>query len=231
MADALSRERLSRYLARTGGDTGRALALYVWNAGVGAALTVTLSQVEVGLRNAISRALTDAYQPSPADPPWHRVARFRHAHPAVQAELAKAEDRLGKAAPTLPDVVAACDFNLWRELCKPAYAGAFWGRRVPLAFPHASPLGKGKEREFLAELHRRVDLLLELRNRIAHHEPIVGSSWEPLGARLAVRHAEAVELLGWISPDLAAWVAERDRFAETMAACPEPGGAPRKAGP
>ena len=222
VTDALSRERLSKYLTRTGGDVTRALALYVWNAEIGAALTVVLSQVEVGLRNAISRALTDAYQPSPGGPPWHRIARFRHNHLAVQDELAKAESRLGKPAPSLADVVAASDFNLWRELCKPAYAGSFWGRRVSLAFPHAPPLGKGKERDFLADLHRRVDLLLKLRNRIAHHEPVIGSSWEPLGAKLAVRHAEAVKLLRWISHDLAAWVAARDRFAEVFAACPEP---------
>lgn len=213
VADALSRERLAKYLARTGGDARRALDLYAWNQEIGAALTVTVCQVEVCLRNQVARALADAYGPA-----WHRVARFRHAHAAVQQELDKAESRLKKASPSLPDIIAAADFNLWRELCKPAYAGVFWAKRIPAAFPH---LGlAGKERDVLAELHRRVDLLLKLRNRIAHHEPIIGSSWERVGAKLVDRHRDATELLAWMDADLAGWVLGRDRFQAVMSACP-----------
>ncbi|WP_426960404.1 hypothetical protein [Muricoccus radiodurans] len=217
VADALSRDRLSKYLARTGGNADRALTLYVWNAEVGAALTVVLSQVEIGLRNAIHRALADAFGPD-----WHRVARFRNAHPRVQAELDKAEGRLRKGSPSLPDIIAASDFNLWRELLRPAYGGIFWSKRIPLAFPSITLTGH--ERQILTALHARAELLQDLRNRIAHHEPIIGSNWEPIGAKLADRHREAVELLGWISPDLARWVLSRDHFAAVMAACPEPVG-------
>jgi hypothetical protein len=213
IADALSRERLSKYLARTGGQVELALDLYAWNQEVGAALTVTLAQVEVCLRNQVARVLADAYGPA-----WHRVARLRNAHAEVQHELDKAESRVKKAAPSVPDIVAASDFNLWRELCKPAYAGVFWAKRIPIAFPYTT-FG-GKERELLTALHRRVDLLLKLRNRIAHHEPIIGSNWEKVGAKLADRHHDATELLEWMSPDLARWVLARDRFPAVLAACP-----------
>lgn len=213
VADALSRERLAKYLTRTGGDTERAFELYAWNQEIGAALTVTLSQVEVCLRNQVARALADAYGPA-----WHRVVRFRHAHAEVQNELDKAEGRVKKSVPSLPDIIAASDFNLWRELCKPAYAGVFWAKRIPIAFPHMTLAGK--ERDVLAELHRRVDLLLKLRNRIAHHEPIIGSNWEKVGAKLTDRHRDAVELLGWMSGDLARWVLARDRFPAVLATCP-----------
>ncbi len=131
------------------------------------------------------------------------MARFRHAHAAVQHELDKAESRVKKAVPALPDIIAASDFNLWRELCKPAYAGVFWAKRIPVAFPYLTLAGK--EREVLTELHRRVDLLLKLRNRIAHHEPIIGSNWEKVGAKLADRHRDAAELLAWMNTDLAGW--------------------------
>lgn len=213
IADVLSRERLSEYLARTGGDTGRALDLYAWNQEIGAALTVILAELEVCLRNQIARALADA-----SGPGWHRVVRFRHAHAEVQHELDKAEGRVKKAAPSPPDIIAASDFNLWRELCKPAHAGVFWAKRVPIAFPHVTLAGK--EREVLAELHKPVDLLLKLRNRIAHHEPIIGSNWERIGAKLADRHRDATELLKWMSPDLARWVSARDSFLAVLAACP-----------
>jgi hypothetical protein len=61
IADCLSRERLSKYMTRTAGSTERALSLYVWNQEAGAALTVTLSQLEVCLRNQVARALSNAY--------------------------------------------------------------------------------------------------------------------------------------------------------------------------
>jgi hypothetical protein len=213
IADALSRDRLSKYLIRTGGHVERALHLYAWNQDVGAALTVTLAQVEVCLRNQVARVLADAYGPA-----WHRVARLRNAHAEVQHELDKAENRVKKAVPSVPDIIAASDFNLWRELCKPAYAGVFWAKRIPAAFPHMTLTGR--EREILTELHRRVDLLLKLRNRIAHHEPIIGSKWEKIGAKLADRHRDATELLGWMSPDLAGWVMARDGFPAALAICP-----------
>ena len=213
IAETLSQERLSKYLTRSSGDVERGLALYIWNQEIGAALTVTLSEVEVCLRNQVARALANAYGPA-----WPSVARLRHNHVEVRRELEKAESRLTKGVPSTPDIIAASDFNLWRELCKSTYAGVFWAKRVPIAFPHVT--FPGKEREILAAIHRRVDLLLKLRNRIAHHEPIIGSHWEKIGAKLADRHHDAIELLQWMSPDLASWVISRDRFDAVMAVCP-----------
>jgi hypothetical protein len=213
IADCLSRERLSKYMTRTAGSTERALSLYVWNQEAGAALTVTLSQLEVCLRNQVARALSNAYGPL-----WPQVAKLRHNHEAVRLELEKAESRINKPVPSTDDIIAATDFNLWRELCKPAYAGVFWAKRIPLAFPHVT--APGKEREILTIIHRKVDLLLKLRNRIAHHEPIIGSNWEKIGAKLAVRHADAIELLQWMNSDFATWVLSRDTFETVALACP-----------
>ena len=88
IADALSRERLSKYLARSSGDLQQALALYVWNQEVGAALTVVVSQVEVCLRNRVAEALAGAFGTG-----WPRDARLRHNHADVRKELEKAESR------------------------------------------------------------------------------------------------------------------------------------------
>ena len=213
VADALTRERLSKYLARSRGDLNQALALYVWNQEVGAALTIILSQVEVCLRNRVAEALAGAFGAG-----WPRDARLRQNHLDVRKELEKAESRLKKPIPSVGDIVAASDFNLWRELCKPAYAGVFWAKRIPLAFPHHTL--PGKEREVLTVIHYRVDLLLKLRNRIAHHEPIFGSNWDKIGAKLADRHRDATELLNWMNADLAAWTLNRDNFQAVIMSCP-----------
>ncbi|WP_376100914.1 hypothetical protein ACE7GA_26725 (plasmid) [Roseomonas sp. CCTCC AB2023176] len=215
MADALSRERLSKYLVRTGNDASRALALYEWNFGAAAALTAVLSAVEIALRNGIHRALTDAFRLT-----WHRVSRLRHFHGAVESELVGAETRTRKPSPTLPDIIAASNFNLWRELLRPPYAGVFWARRLPIAFPNLT--FRRHERLLLPPLHDRVERLQDLRNRIAHHEPSLGSSWERIDGKAAARHTEAMELLHWMDADLARWMEARDSFAEVREKCPEP---------
>ena len=216
VAATLSPGRLTKYMVRTGHDVAKALDLYEWNQEVGAALTVTLSQLEVCLRNHVAKALVAAYGEA-----WHTNARIRHHNQDTTNEFEKAHERGRKARggfdPAAGDFIAGSDFNLWRELCKPLYAGVFWVKRVPLAFPHAPA---GKERDTLAQVHRRVDLLLKLRNRIAHHEPIIGSNLEPIGAKLRDRHRDMAELLGWMDPNFARWVAARDRFDGVMAACP-----------
>jgi hypothetical protein len=132
--------------------------------------------------------------------------------------LSQQASRITKPVPSTSDIIAATDFNLWRELCKPAYAGVFWAKRVPLAFPHVTV--PGKERDILTAVHRKVDLLLKLRNRIVHHEPIIGSNWEKIGAKLEERHADAIELLQWMHPDFAMWVLSRDTFETVASARP-----------
>jgi len=81
-------------------------------------------------------------------------------------------------------------------------------------------MAKGKERTILQEIHCRVDLLLKLRNRIAHHEPVIGSNREPIGSKLLHRHQEMFELLEWMDSNFAQWVRGQDRFHEVMNACP-----------
>ena len=57
MVSTISRERFSTYLTGAGHDESRALALYLWNAQVGAAFHIPLQAVEVALRNSVNHAL------------------------------------------------------------------------------------------------------------------------------------------------------------------------------
>ena len=67
----LSSPRFSVYLAATGADRDRALALYEWNAQLSAALMHDLAHVEVGLRNAYDGALSARW---PGPPHWTLAA-------------------------------------------------------------------------------------------------------------------------------------------------------------
>lgn len=56
----LSAARFSTYVKAAGGSRGRALELYQWNAKLSAAFLHDLSHLEVGLRNACDRQLSEA---------------------------------------------------------------------------------------------------------------------------------------------------------------------------
>ena len=58
---SLSRERLGTYLDAAGGDQEGAIRLHVWNTAVSAAFYGPLQGLEVALRNAIHRRLSERY--------------------------------------------------------------------------------------------------------------------------------------------------------------------------
>ena len=218
----LSRERLRKYLARTEGNVEKALALYEWNHKIGAVLTITMQQLEVCLRNKISDALSARSVKDSHGPEWHTSIALKHRSVALSTKWTevfdKAVENRNGFQPALPDFIAAASFNFWRELCKPDYAAVFWGKSTPT---HFQGIPKNAEaRVFLTLLHSRVDLTLKLRNRIAHHEPIIGASPEPVGKKLRERHRDMTEVLNWMDGDFARWVLRADRFEQVLSECP-----------
>lgn len=220
----LSCERLKKYLERVKGDRAVALRLYLWNNRVAAAINAPLSQFEICLRNSISLALTDKSVADGHGPNWHTYRRLKHHNQDVsnyfETTREKARGNRNGFDPALPDFIAASTFNLWREFCKPSYAGVFWAKRILISFPHISI--KSDARTALPEIHHRVDLLLKLRNRIAHHEPLIGARYEKPCAKLLERHKEMAEMLEWMDPNFARWVASFDEFLQIMDTCPIP---------
>lgn len=51
-----------------------------------------------------------------------------------------------------------------------------------------------------------------LRNRIAHHEPIL--HWP-----LVDHHADMLQLMEWLAPPVARWCSQHDRFPELLTRC------------
>ncbi|MFO0437906.1 MAG: hypothetical protein ACK5YD_05205, partial [Phenylobacterium sp.] len=60
-------------------------------------------------------------------------------------------------------------------------------------------------------VHRRLNALRRLRNRIAHHEPIFHRDLE-------TDHAEVIEAIRWMSADTADWAMLTSRFPEVFRA-------------
>lgn len=195
LEEAISPARLATYLRVCHFNARRALDLYEWNKRAGAALYPVLQANEVALRNAVHAALTVAYGPQwPLSPGFLRSLPS-HERSAFQAEIAKLRRRMGRA-PATGDVVAAQTYWFWVFLLTTRFQDRVWTGGFAAAFPHAP---RNVDRTVV---HTRAEAVRRLRNRIAHHEPL-------LGFDLAGTYQRALSVVRWISPVKARWTAER----------------------
>ena len=104
--------------------------------------------------------------------------------------------------------MAALSFGFWVSLLgsggrmdpdgrRANYEMTLWRPALRRAFPHRTPLTR-------KQAHRPLNALRKLRNRIAHHEPIFARP-------LLEDHQRILEVTGWISPGVQAWVKHHSR--------------------
>ena len=193
--EALSLERFGRYVAWAGGDRAQALNLYALNTRLSEALYTPLQMLEVALRNRIHAVLSASIQAR-----WFEessVLTVPHQNEQVAKALADLARDQKEAAPGR--VVAALTFSFWTAMLGASYENLWQtdlhriGRRDD---------GKGLRRKDLSGPLTQIRLL---RNRIAHHEPIL--AWD-----LRKHHEGMLRITGWLSPAAAAWCRTLDRF-------------------
>ncbi len=196
LQEAISPARLQTYLRQTHFNARRALALYEWNVRAGAALLPILQANEVALRNAVSLALTSAFGPR-----WPVSGGFLRSLPGreranFEAETGKLRTRIGAGGMSTGDVVAAQTYWFWVFLLTSRFQDRVWNKHFAAAFPYAP---RSVDR---AVVHGRCESVRLLRNRIAHHEPLLKHD-------LPGAYQRALSIVRWISPVKAHWVAER----------------------
>lgn len=194
----LTPDRLASYRLVTGGNRLQALDLYKWNSEIAAALFKDLGHLEVFLRNALDDQLTLWHATSGPSGHWfenqtgplgeHRQADIAKARKSVE------ESARRKGVAVGPDklqgqVIASLMLGFWTFLLDTNNERPLWTYALRHAFPYLSP----QER---ARVHRPLTRLKNLRNRIAHQEPIHTTN-------LGARYAELLRIIGWIEPNLA----------------------------
>lgn len=191
LARSVSADRLHTYLTAAGFDEDRALRLYLWNIQIGEAFHLPIQGVEVGLRNAVSDGFGLKYGTQ-----WWADTRFltiagHHARADIDTAKRRIASR-GKPI-TTPQIVANLSFGLWTALLAPSFNPHVWSAYLASAFP-ALPPGTSRR-----DIHQRAGRIGQLRNRIAHHEPIFRMN-------LSEEYRATMELLTWICPVKAAWL-------------------------
>ncbi|WP_028218282.1 Abi family protein [Paraburkholderia oxyphila] len=237
---ALSHARLSNYRSFFGAaDDAQALALYQWNDDLSAVLFRTISLVEVVLRNQFHRAMSLRYGTvgTHGSKDWYaHVALGAHSRSRITGitHYRQGQHMLPRCpAPSPDDVVSSLTFGFWPHLLNlqaDCHNHAVdWGPILVDVLPghrqrQATYWTKLRHRD---ALFARLDLCNELRNRIAHHEPIwklgplmregrprkgvplrieatAPSTPTSALARLRLLYDRVTELLCWLSPAVAA---------------------------
>jgi hypothetical protein len=161
---------------------GSALDLYEWNSAVSSAVLRDLAHFEIALRNAYDRAITRRWKGSTHwlldpqlrlfGPLWRSRGRRRvDVNDKPRRSIQEAVRRCGPAAPP-EKVVAELSFGFWRYITSSAHEKSLWVPFLHTAYP------PGTSRK---DVDRSVSRLNELRNRVAHHEPIFS---QPLGSAM-----------------------------------------------
>jgi hypothetical protein len=201
----LTDARFAPYRSEAGGDHEHAVALYVWNAQVSAAVFETVHHVEVLLRNTIDAQFAPviaAAQPSETwleDPAILNVDSRKRVRETIE--------RISKEgkAPTRGRVIAGLSFGFWRALFDRKYH-QLWITHMHRAFPH----GSGDRPEVAGLMSK----LVPFRNRLAHHETIIRRA-------ISSHYEEMLQLAGLIDPDARAWIESVSRVSEILSARPQ----------
>lgn len=204
-----SEQRFQPFLAAAAQDVGLALDLYEWNAELSAACFEALSYVEIALRNAIDRELSLHFAEEQRGIPWF-LQRLTTAGPNAQSQLdrqvSEARKRLQREnKDSRHQIVAGLTFGFWTALLHTEFDD-LWRATVHHGFPSAATR---------SDVTAVADPLRVFRNRIAHHDSL-------LAVDASARLDQMVRLLGFISPDAAAWLARVERVTALQRSRPVP---------
>lgn len=236
---AISHDRFGTYKAAAGGDVNLARKLYIWDRDVAIAVLSDIAILEVAFRNAMHAAATRQWGPHwYAD--WNVVLDDRSTNQLRSAwkDLPNGVQRNPNAPTTPGKLVARCMLGFWvnlldagdhtgpvprryrvdyEDLWRAAFSKAFRGGRV-----EARKENSTFTREWVHGVAKNVNTL---RNRAAHHEPLIkGLPLPGQGTRMTVQegHDQCMLLARMLDRNLAAWLAGNTQVSALLHARPDP---------
>jgi len=233
LGKAISTDRFGTYLSAGGGDQTRAHELYVWDRDVASAVLADVAIVEVALRNSLNDALTTMHGAE-----WY--SKDVGLDDRSRAKLASAWAALPARRRTPGRLVAQLMFGFWVDLVDaggtvgkaPQQWGVdyedLWRSGLAKAFPGGRAQAAAAGAQFTRTwTHEHLKIVQALRNRAAHHEPLVNGVPLP-GQRQSPRsrvtvqegHDACLLILRMIDRDLAQWVEVASRVPALLQARP-----------
>jgi len=179
----LSTDRLTTYLHMAGGNHDQAVGLYLNNLHQCQRFYAGLHWLEIGLRNAINKQLSDTYGVE-----WYNSPVLALANKECE-QIEKAKNRLIRENKPITNgsLIAELSFGFWVNLFNAPY-DSLWRYGLRKAFAVADQSLQRKQ--VSSALHP----ILKLRNRIAHYEPILRLDLESLWLDMD-------KVIQWIEPE------------------------------
>lgn len=196
---AISIERFQTYLEACDGNRATAIDAYALNSAVSSAIYPLIQNLEIALRNSFHRQLSERY----GEWWFDELGLIGDASQRSKLTDAKIELVKNKKELTAGRIVASLSFGFWTMCLSKQYEDRLWRRGgLSAAF---SNLGSKPSRNNVTS---KLNEIRKLRNRIAHHEPI-------LRFDLIKRRGETIELTRMLSPILGEWTERHCRFEYT----------------
>lgn len=192
LVEILSPERLSTYLKKCEDDENRALELYSWNTRASAGFYPLLQGLEIALRNSIHTQLTCDYREN-----WYSSEiKDTYSKGEIDKVIKKLRRHQQNKNITPSDIIANLSLGFWVSLFSSDYE-ALWRKSLYKIFESDSAFGKRNP------VSKKLQKLRNLRNRVAHHEPIFSLDLQD--------HLKSIlELTKTISPAMAGWMKQYD---------------------
>lgn len=209
---SITSARLGTYLAVAAGDKAWARALYLWDRELAVAFLADIALLEVALRNAMNERMSARWGPQ-----WYARVDVPLDDRSCR-QLADAWSRI-RGDRTPDRVVAQCMFGFWTGLLDKGdhvgrpprrvrcdYDVHLWRACLDRAFLGGRAQARADNdkwgRSYAHQVVGRVNIL---RNRVAHHEPLINGY--PLGGqrqRLSAQdgHADCLRLAAMLDRDL-----------------------------
>ena len=163
----LSIPRMSTYEAESK-NLEEALLLYQQNFEISGAFLPVLHMCEVMIRNAVSHVLEEVYGVN-----WAWSQSFFQSLPTSKigysptVDLKNARKHKQSVGKVIPDL----KFVFWQKMFTQRNDNRLWDKYLDAIFPNFNTLKTVKEKR--NQIHNDLDIIRRLRNRIAHHEPII----------------------------------------------------------
>lgn len=199
LSKTLSTERFERYLAMCNNNAHSAIDLYSINVLLSERLYCGLHMLEVTLRNVIDNALSSAYHSE-----WYNDDTIVTL-PLQKKLIAEAKKKLGRFKHNYSrgHVIAELNLGFWTSFFHSEYE-TLWQQTLYKIARTAE--GKHYKRKYFS---KRLSDIRNLRNRVAHHEPITHLN-------LKLLYQDIVDVISALSPEAYEWVSYHSSFPELL---------------
>lgn len=214
LISAFSTIRLARYIRAFSGDVATALDCHHWNTRISHALFFPLQTLEILFRNKMNDKIAAHYGPQwlIEYPTW--LSDLPSKQNRQRKEILEVTEKLkSHKEPICHDkILSELKFAFWVCLLSSRYTETLWTPYLRHCFPNY-PSG---DRE---DLYNNISNIRDIRNRIAHHEPIVFelNTWQVKSQdELEKMYSQILEVTSWICKDTAEFVVKRAIVKETI---------------